>query len=101
VLKKSGRAFVMLYHRRSLNYLAHWITGVPFDGSKKDKCPVERSYSRREIRELFDMYYKVDINIDYLFGTGWGKINRITPTFIHRSLGKRIGWHAMIEAVKG
>ena len=101
VLKNTGRAFVMLYYRRSLNYLAHWITGLPFDGSRKDKCPVERSYSRREIRELFDMYDRVDISIDYLFGTGWGKINRITPALVHRFLGKKIGWHAMIEAVKG
>ncbi len=100
VLKKNGRAYVMLYYRPSLNYLVHWITGVPFDGSKKDRCPVERAYTKREIREIFDIYYKVEINIDYLFGTGWGIINKITPTFVHRSLGKIIGWHAMIEAIK-
>ncbi len=100
VLKEGGKAFIMLYYRPSLNYLAHWITGVPFDGSKKDKCPVERAYTKREIRDLFDMFSRVDIEVDYLFGTGWGVINRVTPTFIHRSLGKVIGWHAMIEATK-
>ena len=100
VLKPGGRSFVMLYYRPSLNYLAHWITGVPFDGSKKDKCPVERAYTKGEIRGLFDMYGSVKINIDYLFGTGWGVVNSVTPVFIHRALGKYIGWHAMIEAEK-
>jgi ubiquinone/menaquinone biosynthesis C-methylase UbiE len=100
VLKSEGKAFVMLYYRPSLNYLAHWITGVPFDGSKKDKCPVERAYTKGEIRKLFDMYGEVRIDIDYLFGTGWGFVNSITPVFIHRALGQYFGWHAMIEAAK-
>lgn len=100
VLKKGGKAFIMLYYRPSLNYLAHWVTGVPFDGSKKDKCPVERAYTKREIRQLFSVYDRVKIDIDYLFGTGWGVVNRITPTFVHRSLGKVIGWHAMVEATR-
>lgn len=101
VLKEGGKAFIMLYYRPSLNYLAHWITGVPFDGTKKEKCPVERAYTKKEIRDLFDMYGDVQIGIDYLFGTGWGIVNTITPIFVHRALGKYIGWHAMTEAVKG
>jgi ubiquinone/menaquinone biosynthesis C-methylase UbiE len=100
VLKPGGKAFVMLYYRPSLNYLAHWITGIPFDGTKKDKCPVERAYTKREIRDLFDMFKEVHIGIEYLFGTGWGIVNRITPGFIHRRLGRVFGWHAMIEARK-
>lgn len=100
VLKPGGKAFIMFYYKPSLNYLAHWVTGVPFDGSKKDKCPVERAYTKREIRNLFDMYSEVHIDIDYLFGTGWGIMNSMTPIFIHRAFGKIIGWHAMIEGTK-
>ena len=100
VLEPGGKAFIMLYYKPSLNYLAHWITGVPFDGSKKDKCPVERAYTKGEIRKLFNMYDEVHIDIDYLFGTGWGIVNSLTPEFIHRVLGKFIGWHAMIEGRK-
>ncbi|NTW88089.1 MAG: class I SAM-dependent methyltransferase [Desulfobulbaceae bacterium] len=100
VLRPGGKAFIMLYYRPSLNYLAHYLTGVPFDGSKGDKCPVERAYTKREIREMFAPFKNVDIKIDYLFGTGWGKINAFTPKFLHRALGRIIGWHAMIEASK-
>lgn len=100
VLKPGGKAFIMLYYRPSLNYLAHYLTGVPFDGSKGDKCPVERAYTKREIREMFAPFNNVSIEIDYLFGTGWGIVNFITPKFLHRALGRIIGWHAMIEATK-
>ncbi|MFC1705692.1 class I SAM-dependent methyltransferase [Planctomycetota bacterium] len=98
VLKPQGRAFVMLYHLLSLNYLAHWITGVPFDGSRKDRCPVEKAYTRSEIRDLFCVFPRVEVRVDYLFGTGWGIAGRLTPRLIHRALGRIIGWHAMIRA---
>jgi ubiquinone/menaquinone biosynthesis C-methylase UbiE len=100
VLKPGGKAFIMLYYRPSLNYLAHYLTGVPFDGSKRDKCPVERAYNKREIREMFADFKEVSIGVDYLFGTGWGIVNTLTPKFLHRALGRVIGWHAMIEARK-
>ena len=100
VLKKNGKAVIMLYHRRSLNYVAHQILDVPFDGSKKDRCPVERAYTKKEIRKMFSKYSDVHIKIDYLFGTGWGYANKVMPKFLHRALGKKIGWHIVIEAKK-
>ena len=100
VLKAGGKAYIMLYYRPSLNYLAHYLTGVPFDGSKRDKCPVERAYNKCEIREMFADFGSVSIGIDYLFGTGWGIVNTVTPKFLHRLLGRVVGWHAMIEAAK-
>ncbi|MBI5393461.1 class I SAM-dependent methyltransferase [Candidatus Woesearchaeota archaeon] len=100
VLKRSGKAVIMLYHRRSLNYAAHRILDVPFDGSRKDRCPVERAYTKEEIRAMFERYDSVDIKIDYLFGTGWKFANKLMPKFLHRALGKKIGWHIVIEAIK-
>lgn len=100
VLKPGGLAVIMLYHRHSLNYVVHRLLSYPFDGSKKDPCPVEYTYSRDEIVEMFRHYATCQVSVDYLFGTGYGKVNSLMPKPIHRYLGKRIGWHLMIEAVK-
>jgi ubiquinone/menaquinone biosynthesis C-methylase UbiE len=100
VLRKSGKAVIMLYHRRSLNYAAHRILDIPFDGSRKDRCPVERAYTTKEIRQMFSEFNLVNIKVDYLFGTGWKFANKLMPKFLHRALGKKIGWHIIIEAEK-
>ena len=100
VLRPGGKAFVMLYHRRSLNSVAHRLTGVPFDGSKDDPCPVEKTYTVAEVREMFAPYSDVHVEIDYLCGTGWGIVGRSIPQPLHRWLGRRVGWHLMIEATK-
>ena len=100
VLKPGGKAFVMLYNTLSLNWLAHRLTGIPYDGSKADPCPVEKSYLPAEAKAFFSNYSQLSLDIDYLYGTGWGVFNRLMPAFFHRALGKVIGWHLMIEAVK-
>jgi ubiquinone/menaquinone biosynthesis C-methylase UbiE len=100
VLKPGGKAVVMLYNTRSLNWLAHRITGIPFDGSRRDPCPVEKSYMPAEAKKFFSRYSKADLHIDYLFGTGWGLVGDLTPQALNRALGRVIGWHLMIEAVK-
>ena len=70
VLKKGGVALIMLYNRWSLNYVAHLITHTQFDGTKKDPCPEEKSYTRQEILKMFSKFSTVEIKPDYLFGTG-------------------------------
>lgn len=100
VIRPGGKAVVMLYHRVSLNWLAHRVTGIPFDGSRRDPCPVEKTYTAAQAKAFFRHFSKVDVKIDYLFGTGWGKLNDLTPAPVHRGLGRFIGWHLMIEAVK-
>lgn len=100
VLKPSGKAHIMLYNTFSLNWLAHRLTGIPFDGSKKDPCPVEKSYLPWQTREFFKNYRSVHLRVDYLYGTGWGALNRVMPKALHRALGRVIGWHLMIEAAK-
>jgi ubiquinone/menaquinone biosynthesis C-methylase UbiE len=100
VLRPGGKAFVMLYNQHSLNWLAHRVTGVPFDGSKKDPCPVEKAYPPHVAKAFFKNYRQVRLWIDYLYGTGWGALNKVMPRPVHRALGRVIGWHLMIEAVK-
>lgn len=100
VLKVGGLALIMLYHRRSLNYLVHRVLNHPFDGSRNDPCLVEHTYTKSEIMQMFKRYSSCKISVEYLFGTGYGTVNMITPMFLHRFLGRRIGWHLMIEAVK-
>lgn len=46
VLRGEGTAVVMLYHRYSLNYVAHQLLGIPTDGSRSDPVPIARTYSR-------------------------------------------------------
>lgn len=100
VLKPGGKAVVMLYNRNSLNWLAHRVTGVPFDGSKKDPCPIEKTYTPKAATSLFAPFRDVSLQIEYLFGTGWGAVNLLVPQWAHRSLGHLFGWHLMIEAIK-
>ena len=100
VLRKGGAAEIMLYHRQSLNYVAHKLTGIPTDGSRADPVPISYTYSRDQARELFASFSKVHVHVDYLFGTGWGMVNRLLPAPLHRFLGKHVGWHLMIRAVK-
>ncbi len=100
VLRPGGKAVVMLYNKYSLNWLAHRLTGVPFDGSRQNPCPLEKAYPPREARAFFRQFSRVNLSIEYLYGTGWGRLNRVMPAGVHRWLGRRFGWHLMIEAVK-
>lgn len=100
VLKPGGMAVVMLYHTASLNYFAHRILGIPADGTRSDPVPVARTYTRLGAKRLFRQFPDVKLEVEYLFGTGWGRVNRLVPKSLHRFLGKRIGWHLLIFARK-
>jgi SAM-dependent methyltransferase len=100
VLRPGGWFFGMLYHRCSLNYWVHRVVHRPFDGSRKDPCPVERACSRRECLYLFRHFGCVHVRVDYLFGTGWAWVNRCVPRWLHRGLGRVWGWHCLVEARK-
>ncbi|MEE2710373.1 MAG: class I SAM-dependent methyltransferase [Gemmatimonadota bacterium] len=100
VLKKDEVALIMLYHRHALNYLAHLVTRTQFDGHKKDPCPGEKAYTKKEVLQLFSKYSQTAIEMDYLFGTGWGKVNYFVPMPLKKLLGKYWGWHLLIRATK-
>ncbi len=99
VLKPQGEAKIMLYHRHSLNELAHRITRIPFE-DKDELCPVVRRYSLKEIDELFGKFQSVSYFLDYVFGEGYGFLFRITPRWLYEMLSRRFGWHIMITAMK-
>jgi SAM-dependent methyltransferase len=100
VLRGGGTAIAMLYHRHSLNYVAHQLLGIPPDGSRSDPVPIARTYSRNQAHKLFAQFSEVHVDVDYLFGTGWSAVNWLIPVPLHRFLGRHIGWHLMIRAVK-
>ena len=101
VLKPGGSAYIMLYNKVSLNYIAHRLTRTSFDaGLKGEKCPLEKAYTKKDAAAFFTDFSSVTITIEYLFGTGWGKVNCFLPKSLNRLLGKCIGWHLLIYASK-
>lgn len=100
VLKPDGLAVIMLYHRRSFNYIIHRLLNAPFDGNWKDRCPIERTYTQKELREMFKNYHNVRINIEYFMTTGFGIVWDLIPKSLHRYLGHKWGWHAVIKGEK-
>lgn len=102
VLKPGGTAHVMLYHRNSLVNLVHKVLRLPYESPKnlKDHCPVVYVYSRRGVRALFKEFSEVSVHADYPFTFGFGPLGTRTPLWFRRALGRAIGWHLMITAVR-
>lgn len=100
VLKPGGSAIIMLYHRRSFNYIVHRILNAPFDGNRKDRCPIERTYTKKEVYQMFRNFQDVSIDVQYFMTTGYGIFWDILPTKMHQVLGHRWGWHLIIRGLK-
>ncbi len=100
VLVPKGLAVIMLYHRRSFNYVIHRMLNQPFDGHRNDRCPIERTYSKTEIYNLFKDFAKVELDIKYFMTTGFGIVWDLVPMYVHKKLGQKWGWHIVIKAIK-
>ena len=102
VLRPGGRAYVMLYHRNSLVNLMHWALRLPYESprDRKDHCPVVYTFSRSGVRELFRDFASVEVHSDYPFTYGFGPLTTKLPLGVRRRLGRVIGWHLMISAVR-
>lgn len=102
VLAPGGTAHVMLYHSRSLVNLVHRALRLPYESPKdlKDHCPVVYRLTRAEARRLFGLFQRVRIETEYPFTYGMRLVSRLVPRPLERWLGRRIGWHLMIEASK-
>jgi ubiquinone/menaquinone biosynthesis C-methylase UbiE len=100
VLKSGGSAIIMLYHRRSFNFVVHRILDAPFDGNRKDRCPIERTYTKKEIYEMFGNFQNVSIDVRYFMTTGYGIVWDLLPIAMHKILGSRWGWHLVIRGRK-
>ncbi|SLM33146.1 hypothetical protein MTBBW1_900013 [Desulfamplus magnetovallimortis] len=101
VLMPEGRAVIMLYNKWSLNNLAHLITGKGFENvTKGDDSPITKRFSKNEIRSMCSDFSYYNIDIEYLFGAGWGKAYSLVPKRIYLFLSKLIGWHHIVYLVK-
>ena len=102
VLRPGGTAYVMLYHRNSLVNLMHRALRLPYESprDRKDHCPVVYTFSRSGVRELFRDFASVEVHSDYPFTYGFGPLTTEFPLGVRRRLGRVIGWHLMITAVR-
>jgi ubiquinone/menaquinone biosynthesis C-methylase UbiE len=102
VLRPGGRAYVMLYHRWSLVNLVHRLLRIPYESprDRKDHCPVVYTFSRRDVRHLFGQFSSVSVSTEYPFTFGFGSVGTRAPLWLRRPLGKAIGWHVMVTAVR-
>jgi ubiquinone/menaquinone biosynthesis C-methylase UbiE len=102
VLRPGGTAYVMLYHRDSLVNLVHRALRLPYESpnDRKDHCPVVYTLSRTGARKLFRDYSKVHVRSEYPFTYGFGPLTTKLPLGIRRRLGRAVGWHLMITAVR-
>ncbi len=97
VLLPNGRAVIMLYHKWSLNNFVHWILQRGFENAREGPdSPVTYRFSRQEVRKMCTAFTSCRIEIEYLFGAGWGKVYAVIPKPIYFFLSKRIGWHLII-----
>ena len=102
VLRDGGTAYVMLYARYSLVNLVHRVLRLPYESprDRHDHCPVVYTFSRHEARALFGEFSRVSVHADYPFTYGFGPLASRLPVQIRRPLGRVIGWHLMISAVR-
>ena len=92
----------MLYARDSLVNAVHKAFRLPYESprDRKDHCPVVYTYSRRGVKELFGAFSAVTVRTEYPFTYGFGPLTTKTPLGVRRELGRAIGWHLMITAVR-
>lgn len=101
VLQPNGRAVLMLYHKWSLNNLAHFITRRGFENVKGGKdSPVTYRFSKNEVRRMCVHFNECSIRTEYLFGAGWGMLYEWIPKKLYYMLSRLIGWHLIIELKK-
>jgi len=102
VLRPGGRAFVMVYHSRSLVAAVHELLRLPYESPRnlRDHCPIVRRFTRREARALFGAFAEVTVETDYPFTYGMRAVSRFVPVGAQRRLGRAVGWHLLVEARK-
>jgi SAM-dependent methyltransferase len=102
VLKPGGKAYIMLYHTYSIVNAVHRTFRLPYESprDRDDHCPVVYTYSRRGIRELFNEFANVTVESAYPFTFGFGSVATNTPLPMRKALGRMVGWHLMLTAVR-
>ena len=119
VLRKSGIAKVMLYHRNSLNY---WIEIVLRRGvlageylrgrsseeimsrvieySEHEAQPLVKVYSRKQAKSLFKAFKDIDVQVDQLTRSELRFLSPLISARMFNRLRKSIGWNVVITCRK-
>jgi SAM-dependent methyltransferase len=119
VLRSSGLARVMLYHRGSLGYWGQVIVrygilegellrgnspadimGKYVEFNEGGGNPLVKVYSRREARNLFSMFSEVKVQVEQLTRPEFYFLGRMIPEGILRRLQRSIGWNVIVSARK-
>ncbi len=101
VLITKGHAVIMLYNKRSLNNLVHWLTRRGFENVKDMRdTPITYRFSKGKVKKMCSQFNTCKIHTEYLFGAGWGRIYDMTPVPIYRLLSKLFGWHLIVYLQK-
>jgi SAM-dependent methyltransferase len=118
VLRRGGKAIVMLYYRASLYYWGsvifkrgvlggHLLSESPaeimsryVEHSDTDGRPLVKAYSRGEARRLFCDFSDCSIEVNQLTRGELGPAGRLLPENLFRWLAQNFGWNLIITATK-
>jgi ubiquinone/menaquinone biosynthesis C-methylase UbiE len=118
VLRRGGRAIVMLYHRTSLYYwgalmLKRGVLGGDLlretpaeimsryvEHTETGGRPLVKAYTRREARHLFRGFSDLKISVNQLTRGEMGRAGRAMPEGLFLWLARNFGWNLIITATK-
>jgi ubiquinone/menaquinone biosynthesis C-methylase UbiE len=118
VLRKGGRAIVMLYHRKSLYYWGglmlkrgllkgELLRGGPaeimsryVEHTETGGRPLVKAYTRKEALRLFGDFSEREVHVNQLTRTELGFVSRLLPENSFQSLARSFGWNLIIKATK-
>jgi len=118
VLRKGGRAIVMVYHRSSLYYWAGLMLkrGL-FKGELLKDSPAEimsryvehtetggrplvKAYTRAEALRLFKDFRECEVQVNQLTRAELGLAGRVLPEGAFQRLARSFGWNLIIKATR-
>jgi ubiquinone/menaquinone biosynthesis C-methylase UbiE len=118
VLKRGGKAIVMVYHRASLYYwggivLKRGLLGGQLlnaspaelmsryvEHTETDGRPLVKAYTRGEVREMFSRFSACRIEVNQLTRQELGLLGRWLPESVLQWLARHFGWNLIITATK-
>jgi ubiquinone/menaquinone biosynthesis C-methylase UbiE len=118
VLRRGGRAIVMIYHRASLYYWGALalkrgilkgellkrtpaeIMSRHVEYTETEGRPLVKAYTRDEARRLFDSFSHCEISVNQITRKELGPIGRILPENTFQWLAQNFGWNLIITATK-
>ncbi|HEX8088721.1 MAG TPA: class I SAM-dependent methyltransferase [Blastocatellia bacterium] len=118
VLRRGGRAIVMIYHRSSLYYwgglalkrgvlkgelLKRTLSEIMsryVEYTETGGRPLVKAYTRAEARSLFDCFSDCKISVNQLTRKELGPVGRVLPESVFKWLAQNFGWNLIITATK-